>query len=393
MSDQQPVARGFGARALRAGQDPDPTTGAVVPPIYQTSTFAQPEPGKHRGFDYSRSGNPTRLALERQLAALEEVRFASAFASGMAAGMAVAALLAQGDHIVAPRDIYGGCHRLLTMVLPRWGITTTFVDTTDLDAVRAAIRPATKMFWLETPGNPMMTVTDIAAIAALRAPGQIVAVDNTFCSPFLQRPIALGGDLSWHSTTKYIGGHDDVIGGVVLCDDPELAAKIAFHQNAVGAVPGPQDAFLTMRGVKTLALRMREHTRNAGEIAAWLAAHGDVADVYYPGLPDHPQHALAQRQMRGFGGMVSFRPHGGPARAAAFASATRLFQLAPSLGGVSSLLCIPSIMTHGSMPRADKEAIGVTDDLIRLSVGIEEADDLIADLDQALASSRTAGGR
>lgn len=389
MSDPQTPPRGFGTRAIRVGQDADPSTGSSVPPIYQSATFVQTEPGKHRGFDYSRSANPTRAALERQLASLENVRFGSAFASGMAAGMAVASLLAQGDHIVAARDLYGGCHRLLTMVLPRWGITTTFVDTTDLAAVRAAITPATKMFWLETPGNPMMTVTDIAAIAALRAPGQLIAVDNTFSSPYGQQPIAHGADLSWHSTTKYISGHDDVVGGVVLCDNAEIAAQIAFHQNAVGAVPGPQDAFLSMRGVKTLALRMRAHEANAHEIASWLARHPEVIDVYYPGLPNHPQHALAKRQMQSFGGMISFRPRGGNLRAARFAQATQLFQLAPSLGGVSSLLCVPSIMTHGTIPPAEKLAIGVTDDLIRLSVGIEDVADLLGDLAAAFAASAT----
>jgi cystathionine beta-lyase/cystathionine gamma-synthase len=390
-SDRSQPYRGFATRAIRMGQDPDPTTGSTIVPIYQTSTFTWPSVAGHKGYDYSRTVNPTRTALETQLASLEGARFGIAFASGMAAGAGVASILAQGDHIVAARGMYGGSYRYLTKILAKYGIATTFVDMTDLAAVRAAIVPETKLFWVETPTNPMMAVIDIAAIAALRTPGQIVAVDNTFCSPYLQRPIELGADISWHSTTKYIGGHSDLVGGIVLTDSQELRDQIAFHQNAAGGIPGPQDAYLTMRGAKTLAVRMREHVKNAEAIAAWLSGHDDVTDVYYPGLAGHPQHELAKRQMNGFGGMLSFRARGGAARAAELVRATRIFQLAPSLGGVESLLCIPSIMTHGSMPREEKEALGVTNDLIRLSVGIEELDDLIADLENALQVSQPKG--
>jgi cystathionine beta-lyase/cystathionine gamma-synthase len=387
--DQPPSPfRGFATRAIRVGQDPDPTTGSYIVPIYQTATFTQQAPGSHRGYDYSRTANPTRTALEKQLASLEGADYATTFASGMAAGAGVASLLGQGDHVVATRDIYGGCYRLLSMVLARYGITTTYVDMTDLNAIRAAITPSTKLFWVETPANPIMTVLDIAAIASLRRPGQVVAVDNTFLSPYLQRPLEHGADISWHSTTKYINGHSDVIGGVVATNSKEIHTQIAFHQNSVGAVPGPQDAYLIMRGAKTLALRMRQHVANAQTIAEWLAAHEDVADVYYPGLPNHPQYALAQRQMDGPGGMLSFRIRGGAERAAAAVQKTRIFQLAASLGGVESLFCIPSIMTHGSIPQAERIALGITDDLIRLSVGIEEVEDLIADLDHAFTSTR-----
>jgi len=344
--------------------------------------------GVHKGYDYARSGNPTRTALEKQLANLEGAAYGISFGSGMAAANAVTSLLSQGDHIVATQEIYGGVHRLLTMVLPRYGITTTFVDMTDPAAVRAAVRPNTKLFWVETPTNPLLTIIDIAAIAAIRGPGQLVAVDNTFCSPFLQRPLELGADIVWHSTTKYINGHSDVIGGVVVTNIDEVAAQIAFHQNAIGAVPGPQDSYLTLRGAKTLALRMREHVKNAQAVAEWLASRDDVADVYYPGLPNHPQYELAKRQMAGPGGVVSFRVRGGTDRALAIARSTTLFNLAASLGGVESLICSPTTMTHGSIPVEEKIALGVTDDLLRISVGIEDLDDLIADLDQAL--TRTA---
>jgi cystathionine gamma-lyase len=379
--------RGFATRAIRVGQDPDSATGATIVPVYQTSTFTWPSVGAHKGYDYARTLNPTRSALEKQLASLEGAAYGIAFSSGMAAAAGIGSLLAAGDHIVAARGMYGGCYRYLTMVMAKYGVASTFVDMTDLAAVRAAITPATKLFWVETPTNPMMAIIDIAAIVALRKPGQVVAVDNTFCSPYLQRPLELGADISWHSTTKYIGGHSDVIGGIVLTNERALRDPIAFHQNAVGGVPGPQDAYLTMRGAKTLALRMREHVKNAAEIAAWLAARDDVTAIYYPGLPDHPQHALAKRQMDGFGGMLSFRARGGAPRAHELVRSTRIFQLAPSLGGVESLICIPSIMTHGSMPRVEKEELGVTDDLIRVSAGIEEIDDLIADLEHAFSST------
>ncbi|MGB8265590.1 MAG: PLP-dependent aspartate aminotransferase family protein [Candidatus Velthaea sp.] len=386
-SDVACPVKGFATRAIRIGQDPDSATGSTIVPIYQTATFTQQSVGVHKGFDYSRSGNPTRTALEKQLADLEGARYGISFGSGMAAAHAVTSLLSQGDHIVATREIYGGVHRLLTMVLPRHGITTTFVDMTDPAAVRAAVRPNTKLFWVETPTNPLLTIIDIPAIVALRKPGQLVAVDNTFLSPFLQRPLELGADIVWHSTTKYINGHSDVVGGVVVTSDDEVAAQIAFTQNAIGAVPGPQDAYLTLRGAKTLALRMREHVKNAQAVAEWLESRDDVSDVYYPGLRSHPQYELAKRQMAGPGGIVTFRVRGGDDRALAVASSTKLFNLAASLGGVESLICSPTSMTHGSIPVEEKIALGVTGDLLRISVGIEDLADLIADLDHALTSS------
>jgi cystathionine gamma-synthase/cystathionine gamma-lyase len=374
----------FSTRAIHAGQDADPTTGATIVPIYQTSTYTQTGVGEHRGFDYSRTVNPTRTALEAQLAALDDAAHCSAFASGMAATSAVLNLLSAGDHVVVGDDLYGGTYRLFSKVLVRYGLTFTYVDMTDLDAVRAAIRPETKLFWLETPTNPLLKLADIAAVAALRRPGQIVAVDNTFATPYLQSPLALGADVVVYSTTIYIGGHSDAIGGAAVTNDAALADTIKFHQNAVGGVPGPLDAWLVMRGAKTLAVRMREHSRNATEIANFLAGRDDVAAVHYPGLASHPQHELAKRQMRGFGGMVSFTMRGPEARAFAFAKETKLFSLAESLGGVESLLCHPARMTHGSIPKEERDRRGVTDGLLRLSVGIEDVEDLVADLRHAL---------
>jgi cystathionine beta-lyase/cystathionine gamma-synthase len=374
----------FSTRAIHAGQDADPTTGATIVPIYQTSTYTQTAIGEHKGFDYSRTVNPTRVALERQLAALEEAGFCSAFASGMAATSAVLNLVSAGDHVVVGDDLYGGTYRLFSKVLERYGVTFSYVDATDLDAVRTAITPATKLFWIETPSNPLLKLTDIAAVAALKRPGQLLAVDNTFATPYVQTPLALGADVSVYSTTKYLGGHSDVIGGAVVSNEPAIAETIKFHQNAVGGVPGPMDAWLVMRGVKTLALRMQQHASNAGAVAEFLAARDDVAVVYYPGLPAHPQHQLAKRQMRGFGGIVSFTLRGPESRAFDFAKRTKLFSLAESLGGVESLLCHPARMTHGSIPKEERERRGVTDGLLRLSVGIEDVDDLLDDLRQAL---------
>ncbi|HTJ25802.1 MAG TPA: cystathionine gamma-synthase [Candidatus Limnocylindria bacterium] len=374
----------FATRAIHAGQDADPTTGATIVPIYATSTYTQEGVGEHKGFDYSRTINPTRLALERQLAALEDAAYGYAFSSGMAAESAVMNLLSAGDHAVVTDDLYGGTYRLFSKVLIRYGITFDYVDMSDLAAVRAAIKPNTKLFWLETPTNPLLKLIDIAAIAELRAAGQLVVVDNTFASPYFQSPLALGADVVVHSTTKYIGGHSDVVGGAVLTNDAAIAQTVKFHQNAVGGVPGPFDAFLTLRGAKTLALRMREHERNAHAIATFLEERDDVSRVYYPGLPSHPQHALAQRQMRGFGGMVSMTLRGPQSRALAFAKRTKLFSLAESLGGVESLICHPARMTHGSIPKEERERRGITDGLLRLSVGIESAPDLIADLRAAL---------
>ena len=378
------ATRGFATRAIRTGQDPCSATGSTIVPVYQTATFTQDSVGVTKGYDYSRSGNPTRLALERQLADLEGARFAAAFGSGMAAVNGACSILAAGDHIVATKDVYGGTYRLFSDVFPRYGIATSYVDMCDLEATRAAIRLKTKLFWIETPTNPLLRIIDIAAVAALKRPGQFVGVDNTFATPYWQRPLELGADLVMHSTTKYLGGHSDVVGGIVISDDPDLHAQIAFHQNAVGAVPGPWDAYLTLRGAKTLALRMREHERNARAVANFLDSRDDVAAVYYPGLRSHPHHELAKRQMRGFGGVVSFRPHGGAERALEIAKLTRIFNLATSLGGVESLICSPTTMTHGSVPAERKAELGITPDLLRLSVGIEDEADIVGDLEHAL---------
>jgi cystathionine beta-lyase/cystathionine gamma-synthase len=380
-------SEGFATRAIHAGQEADPATGATIVPIYQTSTYTQTAIGEHRGFDYSRTINPTRLALERQLAALEEAAFCSAFASGMAATSAVMNLLSAGDHVVVGDDLYGGTYRLFARVLARYGLTFTFVDLADAAATRAAFRPETKLIWAETPTNPLLKLVDIAALAALKRPGQVLVVDNTFATPYLQSPLRLGADVSVYSTTKYIGGHSDAVGGAALTNDPTIAESIKFHQNAVGGVPGPMDAWLVMRGAKTLALRMREHERNAQAIAEFLHARDDVEIVRYPGLASDAGHALAKRQMRGFGGMVSFAPRGPAERAFALAKTTRLFSLAESLGGVESLICHPARMTHGSIPKEERERRGITDSLLRLSVGIEDVADLIDDLRQALEAS------
>jgi cystathionine gamma-lyase len=377
----------FATRAIHVGQEADPATGATIVPIYQTSTYTQERVGVHKGFDYSRTVNPTRVALEKQLASLEGGEFASAFASGMAATAAVLNLLSAGDHAVVTDDLYGGTYRLFSRVLERYGLQFTYVDMSDLGAVRDAVRASTKLFWIETPTNPLLKLIDVRGIAALRRLGQIVVVDNTFATPCFQQPLALGADIVVHSTTKYIGGHSDVVGGIAITNDRELAQGIQFHQNAVGGVPGPHDAWLTMRGAKTLALRMREHARNAQAVAEFLEEHEQVARVYYPGLASHPQHELARRQMSGFGGMVSFVLAGPPERALDFAHRLRYFSLAESLGGVESLICHPARMTHGSIPKEERERRGVTDGLLRLSVGIEDEQDLIDDLEQALAAT------
>ena len=370
----------FATKAIHVGQDADPATGATIVPIYQTSTYTQTQVGEHKGFDYSRTINPTRLALERQLASLEGSEYGSAFASGMAATSAVLGLLSSGDHAVVSDDLYGGTYRLFSRVLTKYGLTFTYVDMSDIQAVRSAILPETKLFWVETPTNPMLKIVDIAAITALRGAGSLVAVDNTFATPYFQQPLSLGADIVVHSTTKYVGGHSDVLGGVAIVRDRDLHEAIKFTQNAVGAVAGPYDAWLTMRGAKTLAVRMRQHAANAQAVAEYLLARADVARVYYPGLPSHPQHELAKRQMSGFGGMVSFELKGDPRRALDFASRLRYFSLAESLGGVESLICHPARMTHGSIPKAERDRRGITDGLLRLSVGIEDVDDLIADL-------------
>lgn len=374
----------FSTKAIHVGQGADPATGATIVPVYQTSTYTQDAVGEHKGFDYSRTVNPTRVALEAQLAALENAAYGSAFASGMAATSAVLNVLSSGDHVVVTDDLYGGTYRLFSRVLSRYGLQFTYVDMADLDAVRAAIKPNTKMFWVETPTNPLLKLIDIRAICGLRSNGAIVVVDNTFASPYFQQPISLGADVVVHSTTKYIGGHSDVVGGVAITNDKELHDVIKFHQNAVGGVPGPHDAWLTMRGAKTLALRMREHAKNAQAVAEFLESHAEIDRVYYPGLPSHPQHELAKRQMSGFGGMVSFTLKGPEQRAIDFANRMKYFSLAESLGGVESLICHPARMTHGSIPKEDREKRGVTDGLLRLSVGIEDLEDLLGDLGSAL---------
>ncbi|MFY9718585.1 MAG: cystathionine gamma-synthase [Candidatus Cybelea sp.] len=377
----------FATKAIHVGQEADPATGATIVPIYQTSTYTQTKVGEHKGFDYSRTINPTRLALERQLAALEGANYGSAFSSGMAATSAVISLLSAGDHIVVGDDLYGGTYRLFERVFARFGLRFTYVDMRDLAAVAAAVAPNTKLFWIETPSNPLLNIVDIAAVAALRRPDQIVVVDNTFATPYFQQPLALGAQIVVHSTTKYIGGHSDVVGGIAITNEAELFDRIKFAQNAAGGVPGPHDAWLTMRGAKTLALRMCEHARNAGTIAEFLESRDDVERVYYPGLTSHPQHALAARQMTGFGGMLSFVLRGSVERALDFASRLTYFSLAESLGGVESLICHPARMTHGSIPKEVRERRGVTDALLRLSVGIEDPEDLIADLRRTLEAT------
>jgi cystathionine beta-lyase/cystathionine gamma-synthase len=383
-SSDHSAPRGFATRAIWSGQEPCDATGATIVPVYQTATFTLKGVGVTKGFDYSRTANPTRTALERQLADLEGARFGSAFASGMAAVAGVTSLLSSGDHVVASRDIYGGTHRLLTTLLTRYGICTTFVDTSDVEAVERVMQSNTRMFILETPSNPTLRLTDIRAIAALKRPGQIVAVDNTFASPFFQQPLSLGADVVFHSTTKYLCGHSDVVGGVVITDDPEIHRLIAYHQNCVGAIPGPWDSYLTLRGAKTLALRMRAHERSAQAVAEFLFERFDIDEVYYPGLPLHPQHDLARRQMQGFGGIVSFRPRGGASRAYEIAKYTEIFALAVSLGGVESLICHPATMTHGSLSDHERQLLSIPDDLLRLSVGVEDLEDLLADLEAAL---------
>ncbi|MDR7538450.1 MAG: cystathionine gamma-synthase [Armatimonadota bacterium] len=379
-----PSSHRFETRAIHDGQAPDPTTGAVIPPIYQTSTYVQQAPGEHRGYDYSRTANPTRTALERALASLEEAEYGLAFASGMAAITAVALLLAPGDHVVAPDDVYGGTHRLFVRVLQRYGIETTFVDMRNLPTVERTMRESTRLLFLETPTNPYLHILDIARLAELgHAAGALVAVDNTFATPYGQQPLRLGADLVVHSTTKYLGGHSDVVGGAVLTSRADLYQRLKFLQNAVGAVPGPLDCWLVLRGLRTLAVRMERHPQNAAKVAHFLRRHPRVSLVLYPGLADHPGHELAARQMRCFGGMVSFVVHGGKAEARRVASATRLFLLAESLGGVESLIDHPASMTHASVAGTP---LAVEEGLLRLSVGLEHPEDLMADLDQALGS-------
>ena len=377
-----PRKQGFETLAIHAGQEPDPTAGAVTVPIFQTATFAQSAVGEHKGYEYGRTGNPTRTALETCLAALEAGVWGLAFASGMAASDAVAHLLAHGDHVILTDDVYGGTYRLFARVFDRAGIEFTAVDMRDPNNVRGAMRGRTKLVWIETPSNPMLKVIDIQKVAAIaREAGALSLVDNTFASPYLQQPLLLGADLVLHSTTKYIGGHSDVVGGALVGNEPELRERLAFVQNAAGGVPGPLDAWLVLRGAKTLALRMERHSDNAMAIAEWLKEHPQVTAVYYPGLPSHPGHELARAQMRSFGGMLSFEVKGGEPSAKRLVSRTRIFTLAESLGGVESLIEVPLAMTHGSVKGTP---LAPPAGLVRLSVGIETLDDLVADLAQAL---------
>ena len=387
-SDKNPDALGFATRAVHAGQSPDPVTGAIMTPVYLTSTYVQEWPDRHKGYDYARTVHPTRSALEKNLASLEGAKFGLCFSSGMAATSTVIEALNPGDHVLCSNDLYGGTYRVFTKVFARYGMTFSFVDATDLAAVEAAFTPKTKLVWAESPSNPLLKICDIRALAKLaHAKGAKVVVDNTFASPALQRPLALGADVVVHSTTKYLGGHSDVIGGAILTSDEALYKEYKFLQNAVGAVPGPLDCFLLLRGTKTLPLRMERHCANGMAVAKHLLAHPEVAKVHYPGLPTHAGHEIAKGQMCGFGGMISFELKGDLERAKRMISSCKIFSLAESLGGVESLIGHPASMTHGSIPREERLKAGLVDGLIRLSVGIEDAVDLTADLDSALVAS------
>ncbi|MFJ3202023.1 cystathionine gamma-synthase [Streptomyces sp. NPDC086989] len=384
MSDDSHEHQSFETRAIHAGNKADPQTGAVVPPIYQVSTYKQDGVGGLRGgYEYSRSANPTRTALEENLAALEGGRRGLAFASGLAAeDCLLRTLLAPGDHVVIPNDAYGGTFRLFAKVVSRWGVEWSVADTSDPESVRAALTPKTKVIWVETPSNPLLGITDIAVVADIaRSAGAKLVVDNTFASPYLQQPLALGADVVVHSLTKYMGGHSDVVGGALVTADAALGEELAYHQNAMGAVAGPFDSWIVLRGIKTLAVRMDRHAENATKVADMLTRHPKVHKVLYPGLPEHPGHEVAAKQMRNFGGMISFQVTGGEEEAVAVCARTRIFTLAESLGGVESLIEHPGRMTHASVAGS---ALEVPADLIRVSVGIENADDLIADLTQAL---------
>lgn len=376
----------FSTKAIHAGQEPDPTTGAIITPIYQTSTYVQEGLNQHKGYEYARTQNPTREALEACLAALEGGKYGLSFGSGLAAEGNIMNLLSAGDHVICGDDVYGGTYRLFEKVWKRYGLTFTFVDASDVAKIKAAITPNTKMVWVETPTNPLLRLCDIKAIAKMaKEHNLITVVDNTFASPYLQNPLKLGADIVVHSVTKYLGGHSDVVGGAVITSDDKLHETLRFHQNAVGAVPGPFDCWLVLRGVKTLAVRMEAHQKNAMKVAQYLEKHAAVEKVMYPGLTSHPHHALAKEQMNGFGGMVSFVLKGGLESARQFLGSTKLFALAESLGGIESLVCHPVSMTHGSIPKEERDARGVVDALVRLSVGIEDIDDLLADLEAGLA--------
>ena len=379
-------------RAVHAGQSPDPSTGAIMTPVYMTSTFIQSAPGEHSGYEYSRSGNPTRTALEGNLAGLECGKYGLAFGSGLAAENTIVQSLKSGDHIVTARDVYGGTFRLFDKVWKQFGITFTAVNAYNLDELKAAIQPNTKIVWLESPSNPLLTCIDIAAACEIaHEKGAKVVIDNTFATPILQRPLELGADIVLHSVTKYLGGHSDVVGGAIVLNDEQMHDQLRFLQYAAGGVPGPMDCFLVLRGTKTLDVRMQRHCENAIKIAEHLKAHPEVERVYYPGLADDSNHAVASKQMSDFGGMVSLELRGDLERNRRFASSTKLFALAESLGGVESLINHPASMTHASIPKAEREKGGLRDTLMRLSVGIEDVNDLIEDLDQAIAISAKGG--
>jgi cystathionine beta-lyase/cystathionine gamma-synthase len=376
---------GFGTRAIHAGQRPDPTTGAIMTPVYQTSTYVQPELGRHLGYEYARTHNPTREALEGNLASLEMGKHGISFASGLAATDTLVKLFSAGDHIVCGENVYGGTYRLFNQVIRRMGIEFSFVDSSSLDAIQAALRPNTKLVHVETPTNPMMGITDIAAAAELvHGAGALLSVDNTFASPYNQNPLVLGADVVMHSVTKYLNGHSDMVGGVLVVNDDELHERLRFLQNAAGGVPGPWDCWLVLRSTKTLHVRMKAHNANGLAIAQYLSAHPKIQKVYYPGLPTHPQHELAAKQMRGFTGMITVET-GSLENARKFVNGVKIFSLAESLGGVESLIGHPATQTHASIPAERRNAMGLTDGIVRLSCGIEEQEDLLADLEQALA--------
>ncbi|TLV00114.1 cystathionine gamma-synthase [Dyadobacter luticola] len=376
----------FATKAIHAGVEPDPTTGAIMTPIYQTSTYVQESPGKHKGYEYSRTHNPTRTALQNALAALENGKFGICYASGLAATDAVLKLYSPGDEIIATNDIYGGSYRIMKRIYEKFGLVFRFVDMSNPDNVQDAISEKTKMVWMETPTNPLLKIIDIEQIAGLcKEKGIHSVVDNTFASPYLQNPLDMGADIVMHSVTKYLGGHSDTVMGALITNDDELAKQLAFIQNASGAVPGPQDCFLVLRGIKTLHIRMQRHCENALKVAEWLEQHPKVARVYYPGLKSHAGYELASRQMRGFGGMLSFELKGDIyAEAVQTMERLQVFSLGESLGGVESLCTHPASMTHASIPKEEREKVGLKDTLIRLSVGIEDVDDLIEDLKQAI---------
>lgn len=385
--DNSGFSLGLGTRAIHGGQAPDPSTGAVMPPIYATSTYVQESPGQHQGYEYSRTQNPTRMAYERCIANLEGGVAGFAFASGLAAASTMLEILDSGSHVIAMDDLYGGTYRLFERVRRRSaGLDFSFVDLNDTNALSAALKPETRMIWVETPTNPMLKLVDLEAVAAFgKTHGLLFVVDNTFCSPIIQRPIEYGADVVLHSATKYINGHSDMVGGLLVAANDALAEKLAFLQNSIGAVQGPFDSFLALRGVKTLPLRMRRHGESAAYIADWLQQHPQIDKVIYPGLSSHPQHELAKRQMDGFGGIISVTLKGGKSAAMALCERTELFSLAESLGGVESLINHPAIMTHGSIPPERRKSLGITDNLVRLSVGIEDTEDLVRDLQNALS--------